>query len=92
VQLRLSLILFTPSGHPTKGAATNKHSFPHPSFAMASYAYSVLNHWFGTVHSKSGSEPSVIRWRSRLWSVTPKDVNDALLSQETTYSQRRSTD
>jgi hypothetical protein len=55
---------------------------------MACYAYSVLNRWFSSVYSGAGSEPSVNRMAKQVViasSVTPKDFNDALLSQETTY-------
>jgi hypothetical protein len=43
---------------PIKGAEKNKHNIPRPSFAMACYAYSVLNRWFSSVYSGAGSEPS----------------------------------
>ncbi len=55
---------------------------------MACYAYSVLNHWFSSVYSGAGSQPSVNQMAKQVViasSVTPKDVNDAILSQETTY-------
>ena len=55
---------------------------------MACYAYSVLNRWFSSVCSGAGSEPSVDQMAKQVViasSVTPEDVNDALLSQETTY-------
>ncbi len=55
---------------------------------MACYAYSVLNRWFSSVYSKAGSEPSANQMAKQAViasSVTPKDVNNALLSQETTY-------
>jgi hypothetical protein len=54
---------------------------------MACYAYSVLNSWFSSVYG-AGSEPSVNQMAKQVViasSVTPKDVNDAMLSQETTY-------
>ncbi len=49
------------------------------------------NSWFGSVYSGARSEPSVNQMADQVVnlviasSVTPKDVNDALLSQETTY-------
>ena len=55
---------------------------------MACYAYSVLNRWFCSVYSGAGSEPSVNQILKQVViasSLTSKDVNDALLSQETTY-------
>ncbi len=54
---------------------------------MACYAYIVLNRCFGSVYSGAGCEPSVNRMATQVVissSVTPRDVNDALLSQETT--------
>ncbi len=55
---------------------------------MACYAYSVLSLLFGSVYSGAGSEPSVNQMAKQVViasSVTPKDVNNAFLSQETTY-------
>ncbi len=55
---------------------------------MACYAYSVLTLWFGSVYSGAGSEPSLDQMAKQVViasSVTPKDVDDALLSQENTY-------
>ncbi len=48
----------------------------------------MLNRWFSSVYSRAGSEPSVNQMAKQVViasSVTPKDVNDAILSQETTY-------
>ncbi len=55
---------------------------------MACYAYSVLTRWVSSVYSGAGSEPSLDQMSKQVViasSVTPKDVNDVLLSQETTY-------
>ncbi len=51
---------------------------------MVCYAYSVLKQWFGSVYSGAGSEPSLNQMVKQVVIVTPMDVNDALLSQETT--------
>ena len=55
---------------------------------MVCYAYSVLTRWFTSVYSGAGSEPSLNQMAKQVViasSVTPKKVNDALLSPETTY-------
>jgi hypothetical protein len=55
---------------------------------MACYAYSVLTQWFCSVYSGAGSEPSLNQMAKQVViasSATPKDVNDALLTQEPTY-------
>ena len=56
---------------------------------MACYAFSVLNRWFSSVYIGAGSEPSVNQMTTQVViasSVTPKDVNNAILSQDTTYA------
>jgi hypothetical protein len=55
---------------------------------MACYAYSVLNQWFSSVYIGAGSEPSVNQMAKQVViasSVTPNDVINAILSQETNY-------
>ncbi len=54
---------------------------------MACYAYSVLTRWFCRVYSGAGSEPSLNQMAKQVViasSATSKDVNDALLTKETT--------
>jgi hypothetical protein len=57
---------------------------------MACYrdAYSVLTRWISSVYSGAGSEQSLDQMAKQVViasSVTPEDVNDVSLSQETTY-------
>jgi hypothetical protein len=55
---------------------------------MACYAYSVLTRWLSSVYSGAGREPSLDQMAKQVAiasSVTPKDVNNTLLLQETSY-------